>query len=222
MSTLVVVEGLTDVAFFKQLDQRYGLGLEPLSEGGESKIPGIVRGLVNAGTARLVIAEDLNHRTSAQIIDSHRDSLTKNPESKLYGQLATTLSPTGDRFLIGGCTIAVFPMGLPDDPYLKRLSITSHAMEDFLLSLLFQDQLLLPPGLTPHDFTALLGQLVPAVRAYGLRFGSSKELFQLAKPVVKHGFSDTGAVESLFNRASGEILDRVMAPLVASLREAVV
>ena len=108
-------------------------------------------------------------------------------------------SPSGGKFRIGDVTIGVIPMGLADDSELSELGINRHAMEDYLIKLLLHDQALTRDV---SDFRQLMLDLTLRIREQGPPFDSSKEVFQLAKPIVKHGFSDTGTVEALFERAT--------------------
>ena len=108
-------------------------------------------------------------------------------------------------------------MGLPLDNDLQGIGVTSHALEDYLIMLLLLDECLRPPGL---DLRGLLAELASVISNRGIPFDSSKELFQVVKPIVKHGFSDTGMVRELFRNADSRILSELMAPLVVKLEEA--
>ncbi len=216
----IVVEGPTDVAFFRKLASLVpllpGTSLEPRTpgenRGGRNNIPGAVEALVTAGVERLILAEDFNGKTPDQIIQSHRDTVSRH-----LGHSATDLSDTGDMFRVQNVTVVVIPMGLYDDPDLNALGITSHSMEDYLIKLLLLDESLRPAG---PRFRQLIEGLIQTIRNYGVTFDSSKEMFQLVKPVIKHGFSDTGVVEALFEKASPEHLQTVMDPLIDRLERA--
>jgi hypothetical protein len=107
-------------------------------------------------------------------------------------------------------------MGLTDDPDINALGITSHSMEDYLIKLLLLDE-----SLRPARFGELIAELIETIRRYDLAFDSSKDLFQLVKPVIKLGFSDTGVVEALFQRANPTTLHSVVDPLLGRLEQAV-
>ena len=111
-------------------------------------------------------------------------------------------------------------MGLFGDADLNELGISRHSMEDYLIKLLLLDESLRPE--VPR-LRELLLSLLGTMRGspYTIPFDSSKELFQLAKPIIKHGFSDTGVVESLFGNANPNILRSVMDPLIDRLERAV-
>ena len=107
----------------------------------------------------------------------------------------------------------VLPMGLYHDPELTALGITSHALEDYLIKLMLEDESVRP---NVPKFSQLIGDLLSEIRGepYNIPFNSSKELFQLVKPIIKHGFSDIGVVEALFENAKSELLRSVMAPVI--------
>jgi hypothetical protein len=108
-------------------------------------------------------------------------------------------------------------MGLYQDGTLAALGVTSHAMEDYLIKLLLQDA-----GLRQRapELRGLLMEILPTIRRYDGNFDSSKEIFQLIKPIVQHGFSDTGAVESLFRNGQPGILQSVLTPLLPDVQRA--
>ena len=122
------------------------------------------------------------------------------------------------KFRIGDKVIAVMPMGLKDDSDLSSLGVTSHSMEDYLMKMLLLDESLRPLG---SRFPELLEGLGDLIRAQALTFDSSKELFQLTKPILKQGFSDTGLVRWMFSHAVPDILHSVMDPLIERLEQAV-
>ena len=125
---------------------------------------------------------------------------------------------TGDRLRVRDAIVDIVPMGLPDDHDLAALGILSHAMEDYLIKLLLSDG---PLRRDVPEFRQLLEQLIEVIRRHDLPFDSSKELFQLVKPVIKRGFSDTRLVVELFQRADGAILQSVMSPVTERLERAV-
>ena len=212
----VVVEGGTDVAFFNNLAQILSLTddtfLVPQIAYGKGNIKDVVNALLSGHATRLIIAEDINHRTPDQIIQSHRDSVSAH-----LGHPATILPDSAESFMVRDITVAVIPMGLPGDPDLNDLGITSHAMEDYLIKLLLLDESLRQDV---PQFRELITELIQTIRSYGVTFDSSKELFQLVKPLIKLGFSDTVVVESLFRKADADILRSVMEPLLDRLERA--
>ena len=71
---IIVVEGPTDATFFSQLNRLRPLSLEPRPAFGKNKIPDVPRPLIDPGTVTpLLIAEDLNGRQPAEIIQIHKD-----------------------------------------------------------------------------------------------------------------------------------------------------
>ena len=213
----VVVEGDTDVVFFNQLAKLLSLpadiSLEPRPAYGKGNIPIAVRPFLAPGMfSQVVVVEDINHRTPGQIVQSHRDSI-----SAFLGQSVIDISESGEKFRVGDVTVSVIPMGLHDDPDLDALGITSHAMEDYLVKLLLSDESLRPEV---PQLRELIEDLIRTIRDYGVTLDSSKDLFQLVKPIIKRGFSDTRVVRSLFENAAPGILRSVMAPILARLESA--
>ena len=213
----IVVEGDTDQAFFNQVPllrlSSKELSLEPRNAKGRGKLQKVVKGLLADGVTQLIVAEDLNGRTEEQVIQSHKDSISTS-----IGRHATDLSPSGDKFRVQDVVVAVVPMGLPGDRDLGDLGITSHSMEDYLIRLLLEDASLRPA--VPR-FRDLIRELIDTIRRYDVSFNSTKELFQLVKPIIKHGFSDTGVVEALFQNAKPDVLHSVMDPLLDRLEQAI-
>ena len=217
MATIpLVVEGLTDVAFFTQLVRLISVPtdvlFEPRPADGKDKIPPAVVAQLVAGAQVVIAAEDINHKTPEQIIQSLQDSV-----SSRLGHRPVDLSPSGDTFRVAGKTVFAIRVGIPEDPDLRNLGITGHAMEDYLMKLLLADH---PLVKAVPKFRQLVEELLETIRTYDVPFTSSKDLFQLVKPIIKLGFSDTRIVERLFERADEQVLREVMAPLLQRLEAA--
>ncbi len=213
----LIVEGGTDLAFFNRLTPLESfppnVSLVPGHVGGSrQKIQDAVKAQLSAGTEQIIVAEDLNGRNAQQVVQSHRDSVSNHLESP-----AISLSDPQDLFQIGDVTLAVIPMGLQNDPDLIALGITNHAMEDYLIKLLLLDEGLrrAVPG-----FGNLVSQLASTIRSYNVPFDSSKDFFQLIKPIIKEGYSDTGVLEGLFWNSNPAMLRRVTGPLLERLERA--
>ena len=133
---------------------------------------------------------------------------------------ADDIPGTEGKFRLDEKTAAVMPIGLRNDSYLLPLGIRSHSVEDYLIKLLVLDVSLRSD--VPL-FSELLQELLGRIRGepYKILFESSKELFQLVKPIIKHGFSDTGVVKSMFQNANPDVLHSVMDPLLQRLETAV-
>ena len=210
---LTVVEGLTDEVFFNKVKLLRDLPLElrSHSNGGQSQIPNMVRTFLRTGVTRLAVAQDINSDPPSRVVQSVQSMVA----NALSGPIEN-LTPSGEKFQVGNVIVGVVPVGLPDDPDLSELGITSHSMEDFLVKLLLRDQ-----SLTRNvdDFKQLLLDLTQRIREQGLPFQSCKEVFQLAKPIIQHSFSDTGVVNSLFENADPEAVQEVMAPLLDKIEQ---
>jgi hypothetical protein len=241
MPRILVVEGLTDAAFFQELLSRLFLvdaQVEYDRQPGRRNIPTVVRGTQSDGP--LLEVEFRNQEGRSNIPDAIRELLTQgvlsfavaqdiddgSPEQTLQSIQGTVYShlglnpprgPAPKKIEVEGRTIAVIPMGLHQDSTLGELGVTSHAMDDYLIKLLLEDATLRPEG---RPLEPLLSQLIPPIRAYRGTFVSSKELFQLIKPIVQHGFSDSGVVHSLFQNANSNVLRSVLAPLLTDVQRA--
>ena len=119
-------------------------------------------------------------------------------------------------FRAEGVSVGVIPMGLHGD---QQLGIRNHSMEDYLIKLVLENESLRP---NVPEFHPLMANLLGTIRGepYSIPFDSSKDVFQLFKPIIKHGLSDTGVVESLFENADPHILRSVMDPLLSPLQRA--
>ncbi len=209
----LLVEGDTNAAFFDRLITHLSLAhatdLEIRNVQGRSNLQPEVKALITARVSQLIITEDLDDRTEPQIVEPYKQAV-----SGFLGRPVANLSPSGDSFQAGKVTVTVIPMGLPNDPDLIALGITSHALEDYLIRLLLDDESLRPE--VPR-FRELIEELVGTIRRYDLGFDSTKELFQLVKPIIKLGFSDTGVVQALFEKANQDHLHAAIDPLIQRL-----
>ena len=241
----LVVEGITDAVFFCELFRAYLSDVEietsdvpgrrdiPASvrgrrpdgsllelefrnqdreEGGVSQIPKVVDTLVRvAGVSKFAVARDLNGGDPDTVRQSIRGIVRR-----LTGGSVAIISE--DQFSVGPIIVGVIPVGLPDDPDLRAWEITRHTVEDYLIRIMLDD-----PGSREHvpQLRELIPDLLEAIRGHGVSFDSSKELFQLVKPLVKHGFSDIGIVNRLFRNADPQILRHAMDPLFQRVENAV-
>ncbi len=246
-----MVEGITDAVFFSSLLRRYlsDVRIEPMpqrrgipasaegtrSDGsilelefrnqapergeGVGRIPDAIGALIRGGNVtQLAVARDLDENSREEVVDSIRGTVVN-----LLGGPLENISP--GKFRVQNSrvqqvstgqwiTVGVIPMGEPEDPDLQALDITHHAMEDYLVRMLLKDSRL-------PDGTRLLEELVGTIRGYGVTFDSTKELFQLVKPIVKLGYSDTGVVEALFENTAPNTLRSVIDPVFHRLESAV-
>jgi hypothetical protein len=238
----LLVEGLTDAAFFQHLFA--GLYLQGVTvrfgpRPGRENIPASFQGALPDGTllevnltiagdkgqirptigallrrdvTELVVAEDIDDGSPEQTVQSIRDSVYDHLGLPRPGGLIN------NRVIdVAGRTVYVIPMGLYQDVVLAALGVTSHAMEDYLVRLLLEDTKLRKEC---PELQSLLLQILPVIRAHEGPFNSSKEIFQLIKPIVQHSFSDTGVVQSLFQNADPDILRSVLAPVLADVEQA--
>jgi hypothetical protein len=240
----LLVEGLTDAAFFQHLfDSLYLQGLTVRSgpRPGRENIPASFQGALPDGTlleinltiawgrdqirptmgallrrdvTELVVAQDIDNGNPEQVVQSIRDSVHEE-----LGLPSPGGGPDSRKIEVTGRTVYVLPMGLYQDDTLSALGVTSHAMDDYLIKLLLEDA-----GLRQRapELSRLLSEILPTIRRFDGSFNSSKEIFQLIKPIVQHGFSDTGVVQSLFENADPNILRSVLAPVLADVELALV
>ena len=197
---------------------------DPETGGGKDQIPQAVTALIRGGgVTTLAVAQDFNSRPPDSVVESMKDvvlnllggAVEKTTEEKFRVQnIALRQIRVGQ-----SVTVGVIPMGLYDDPDLDDLGITSHAMEDYLIKLLLLDGSL---RRNVPRFHQLIDELIQIIKRYNVTFDSSKDLFQLVKPIIKHGFSDTGVVQWAFQNADQDILRSVIDPLFDRLERAVV
>ena len=83
-----------------------------------------------------------------------------------------------------------------------------------MIKLLLLDE---PLRLEVPDFRQLIEELIQTIRRYNVPFDSTKESFQLVKPIIKHGFADTGVVQALFQNANQHTLNSVMDQVIERL-----
>ena len=250
MPQILVLEGLTDATFFQELISRLYLrdaerlysdlpgrrnmpaGLRGLtstgtqheiefryfripgedSTGGKAQSPDIVRGLLDGAVWDFAVAQDLDGDSRDQILQSIGDVVYTH--LGMSGQGA--FDPSGQIAFDNG-TITVLPIGLDQDDGLVELGITQHSLEDYLTKLILEDVALRQR--TP-ELRSLLLRILPAIREKDGPFNKSKEVFQLIKPLIQHGFSDTGVVQKLIRDADEDILRTILGPLLNDMERA--
>jgi len=108
-------------------------------------------------------------------------------------------------------------MGLEGDTTISSLGIAKHELEDYLVKIILED-----PGLHNNatDLPGLLFEILPAIRAHDGPFDSGKELFQLVKPIVQHGFSDTAVVRKVIQVADEDVLRSTLSSILTDLESA--
>jgi len=250
MPELLVLEGLTDAAFFQELisrlylpdaERRYSdlplrrnmpAGVRGLTSngslhdiefrylrtpgedptGGKAQLPGIVRGLLDEGVWDFAVAQDLDGDSRNQVLQSIGDVVYTHLGMSRQGDF----DPSGQIAFDNG-TIMVLPIGLDQDDELAGLGITEHSLEDYLIKLILEDTALRE---RVPELQSLLLAILPKIREKDGPFNKSKEVFQLVKPIIQHGFSDTGVVQKLIRDADESILRSVLAPLLSDMEEA--
>ena len=250
MPEILILEGLTDATFFQELLARLylqdvvssfgalagrrnmpmgikgstaeGTQLEVEfrytrenggdSRGGKTQIPAAIRLLLDGGVRKFAVAQDIDDGNPDELLRSvHGVVLRHLNLSDREPELPSNL------VALEGVNITVIPMGLHQDPTLSDFEITSHELEDYLIMLVLEDE-----GLRQNvpELRKLLSEILPTIRQHEGPFEKSKELFQLIKPMVQHGFSDTGVVQKLVRDADEAILRTVLAPLLIDVERA--
>ena len=242
MPSTLVVEGITDAVFLTELLSRLYLpevrvettrrrgreniprGLRGVLTNGESVevgfevaggtggIPVGIRALLDTGVHTLAIVQDLDDSHPEQLVESVGELVSRH----LGTQISTDLSAPRQINTNDGA-IFVIAMGLLGDPSLDALGVRRHALEDYLIKLLLEDATLRQNA---PELRSLLTQILPLIREKDGPFDSSKEIFQLIKPIVQHGFSDTGVVQKLMRDADEAILRSVLEPLLGDVERA--
>ena len=215
MISLLIVEGNTDEAFFNALLRRlYPNSSDITVENtqGKAAIPNAVRAHLRFGVSELAVAQDIDDGPPSRVLQSVQNAAYS----------AFDITPPGgppmDSFVtFEGRTVYILAMGLYQDSELKDLGISKHALEDYLLKLVLEDPAL---QVNVRELRVLLDSILPSVRDHDGWFDSSKDLFQLIKPLVQLGFNDTGVVQKMIEDADEEILRSVLAPLLHDLDRA--
>ena len=215
MISLLIVEGNTDEAFFKGLLERLypdSLHVPVENTQGKDAIPNTVRAHLRFGVSELAVAQDIDDGPPSRVLQS--------VQTAAYS--AFDLTPPGGPpmdsvITVEGRTVYVLAMGMYQDPELNDLGISKHALEDYLLKLVLEDPAL---QVNVRELRVLLDSILPSVRDHDGRFDSTKDLFQLIKPLVQLGFNDTGVVQKMIEDADENILRSVLAPLLHDLDRA--
>jgi len=242
MANVLVVEGHTDAAFFQHLFDRLlfaDSNLQFETEFGRENVPSGIQGTLRDGTSLEVefrIAGGINNIPSAietllrnrvyeftvalDVDDSTPERRLQSVREAIASQVSGPVQvESGEHRVVTfeGGRVPVLAMGLYQDPALDELGVSSYAREDYLVKLLLADTDLRPkcPDLAP-----LLNTILPEIRANDGGFSSSKELFQIMKPIVGDIYNDVGVVRAIFARADSGILRSVLAPLLTDVEQA--
>jgi len=215
--SLLIVEGNTDEAFFKGLLKRLNsdsLNVTVENTQGKDAIPNTIRAHLRFGVSEMAVAQDIDDGSPSQVLQSVQAAAYSAFDIDPPGG-----PPTDSIVQVETRTLHVLAVGLYQDPLLNDLGVTKHALEDYLLKLALED-----PALQTNvrDLRILLDSILPSVRDHDGGFDSSKDIFQLVKPLVQLGFSDTGIVQKLIEDADENILRSVLAPLLIDLESALV
>jgi len=203
------VRGTTPAGTELQVDFRYSRQDGDTVEGGKDRIPAVIRFLLDGDVHSFAVSQDIDDGTPEQIVQSVSDVARS-----CLGAASVTLNDDVSQIRLPLGTITVLPMGLFGDGGLAELGITKHELEDYLIKLILEDERLRE---AIPELRAFLAQVLPSIREFDGPFNSGKEVFQLIKPLVQHGLSDTGAIRKIFATANDGPLRSVLAPLLESL-----
>ncbi|PKB63550.1 MAG: hypothetical protein BZY80_06630 [SAR202 cluster bacterium Io17-Chloro-G2] len=206
------VRGFTSQGTQREIEFRYHRIPSAEATGGKDQFPAIISALLDEGIWDFSVARDLDLNSREQVLSSIEDIVYSHSRTTGQGNLDVSGQITAK-----DGTISVLPMGKGNSATLESLGVMSHSMEDYLIELMLHD-----PSLrrSAPDLNELLLEILPSIRMHDGPFDSSKELFQLIKPIVQHGFSDTGVVHKLIRDADENILRAVLAPLLADMEPA--
>ena len=206
------VRGLTSNGTLQDIEFRYLRTPGEDSTGGKAQLPDIIRGLLDEEVRDFAVAQDLDGDSRGLVLQSIGDVVHRH-----LGITEQRRRDSSPQIAFDNGTIMVLPMGLDQDDELVGLGITEHSLEDYLIKLILEDAALRERA---PELQSLLLAILPAIREKDGPFNKSKELFQLIKPIVQHGFSDTGVVQKLIRDADENILRSVLAPLLDDMERA--
>ena len=233
----LVVEGLTDAAFFQEIFLRLYLHdgsktketrvgreniaagvvgisadgrpvvIDFLNRGGKRETSEVIRGLFLANITEFTVSQDVDRGSNEKTIE------TINAQVGSAVQFTSRESETEETRTISP-DVRVIPMGLPQNQTLAELGVAKHELEDYLVLLILRD-----PGLRESlpDLEPLLKEMLPKIRENDGPFDSSKEIFQLIKPLVQHGFSDVGVIQKIIPSVDLQVLKTVLGPLLGRM-----
>lgn len=200
MAVVLLVEGDTDRTFFRSLCNRFfpNRELEYDVYNGKDNLKRAIEAHLMALPSQIVVAtrdlDDAGPEKMSQVIAHYLDEIVASRSISEEERRRFLLIP--------------LPVGRPEDAELTALGVSRHCMDDFLLKL----ALLHEPRLKDA-----LAQLLGHAREKGYSFSSSKELFQLAKPLAHLPANDNGAIERLFGRSDAANLKGICGSLISAL-----
>lgn len=195
-----------------QVDFRYSRQDSEEVEGGKDQITAAIRLLLDGGVHSFAVSQDIDNGTPEQIVQSVSDVARS-----CLGAASVTLNDDISQIQLPLGNVTVMPMGLFNDALLSELGVTKHELEDYLIKLLLEDENLRKEA---PELGTLLARILPDIRKIDGTFNSGKEVFQLIKPIVHIGVSDTGAIRRIIRTGDEDILRSVLAPLLEDLDRA--
>jgi AAA15 family ATPase/GTPase/5S rRNA maturation endonuclease (ribonuclease M5) len=132
----IIVEGDSDIQFFKSLFKRYGKNIEELgyfvNAGSKDNVITVLMALLST-KKDVVVTMDYDNEDKKSLIQKLHNAL-KNRNYKIKNQEDNTLE------LEENLKITLIPMGLYNDGRLKQIGINKFEMEDYCLKLIDVDE----------------------------------------------------------------------------------
>ena len=111
--------------------------IEFRNQEGKAAIPAVIGGLLDQEVSRFAVALDIDDREPDRAVQSIHQIVYSH-----LGMAAPQEDLQHRRILVAGRTIDVIPMGLCQDGTLSVLGIQGHALEDYLIKLVLEDETL--------------------------------------------------------------------------------
>lgn len=172
--------------------------------------------LVKANVPRVIIALDLDTYTETLVFEEVERTLAK------HGVIFTGGKGSYD---CSGTKLSVIAVGIPQDPTLKDLGVTSHAMDDYLISLFLNGeaytQVVQKRKLKAPAFEALLPTIKgcsETIRKSGVTVASSKQFLDLLRAILGFRASPSSLAAAILRHSPPAI----SAAILKSLSDAMV
>lgn len=172
-------------------------------------------GLVTQGVPMVAVALDLDSTSPADVFARAERCLRDR---------GLNLTGGNGSYTFGGTRFTVIPVGLPDDPRLRELGVTSFALDDHLLKCLLETDVygalvgrehLQAPAhsaaiQTMRDTATTLG-------THGVTVSTSKQLIDLMRAILGFRASLATLAQRVLEVGPARVIDPIVDPLAARL-----
>lgn len=213
MNKVLLVEGDVDDAFFNSIIGKLETvaDIEVKKGGGVPKIFEKLKTLVRTGIRQLGIALDIDAKDEEHIYKEVFDVLVNEFGVENIEKISQNEMHVKNTYLV------IIPAGIKEEPLLQEFGIKKHAIEDYVIRILKEDDNLaktLSKGkLKSTDLIECLREAVDSLKPDCIELSSSKQLLDLTKAIMGFRASPAVFTKEVVDNSNSEILEGVIKDL---------